>query len=156
MIHVDAHADVADRIVGEPVAHGTPFRGAVEGGCLQTDLVFQIGLRGTANSLEEYDWAEQQGFTAIRAEECWGQSLVGPGWYQERIGDRKTYLSFDVDGIDPAFAPGTGTPEIGGAHRPAGTRNYPWMRGLDLVAPISSRFPRPMIHSEPSPTRPPT
>ncbi|MGB3899558.1 MAG: agmatinase [Mesorhizobium sp.] len=134
MIHVDAHADVADRMFGEPIAHGTPFRRAVDSGCLQTDAVFQIGLRGSANSLEDYDWAREQGFTAIRAEQCWGQSLVGlMEGIRQRIGDRKVYLSFDIDGIDPAFAPGTGTPEIGGLTVPQALEIIRGCRGLNLV-----------------------
>lgn len=134
MIHVDAHADVSDRMFGEPIAHGTPFRRAVESGCLQPDLVFQIGLRGTANSLEDYDWAQKQGFTAFRAEQCWGRSLVGlMDEIRGRIGDRKVYLSFDIDGIDPAFAPGTGTPEIAGLTVPQALEIIRGCRGLQLV-----------------------
>lgn len=115
MVHVDAHADVNDTMFGERIAHGTPFRRAVEEGLLQGDKVWQIGLRGTGYAADDFDWPRQQGFTVIPAHEVWWQSLA-PVMDQVRtvIGDTPCYLSFDIDGIDPAYAGGTGTPEIGG------------------------------------------
>ena len=77
LIHVDAHADVNEAMFGEAIAHGTPFRRAVEEGLLQTDKVWQIGLRGSGYSMEDFDWPRQQGFTLVPAHEVWYQSL-GP------------------------------------------------------------------------------
>jgi guanidinobutyrase len=115
LIHVDAHADINDRMFGETVAHGTPFRRAWEDGCLLGDKVFQIGLRGTGYSPEDFDWSRANGWTVVPAEECWHRSLAP--LMQEvraRIGDAPAYLTYDIDSLDPAFAPGTGTVEIGG------------------------------------------
>lgn len=76
LIHVDAHADVNDHMFGEAIAHGTPFRRAVEEGLLDCDRVVQIGLRGTGYSSEEFEWSRQQGFRVIPAETCWYRSLT--------------------------------------------------------------------------------
>jgi guanidinobutyrase len=115
LIHVDAHADINDDMFGEKIAHGTPFRRALEDGCLQADKVFQIGLRGTGYSPEDFNWSRKQGFTVVPAEDCWYKSLVPlMTEIREKIGDHPVYLSYDIDSLDPAFAPGTGTVEIGG------------------------------------------
>ncbi|WP_246206362.1 agmatinase [Propylenella binzhouense] len=115
LIHVDAHADVNEHMFGEAIAHGTPMRRALEAGCLDPRKVFQIGLRGTGYSPEEFEWSRRQGFTVVPAEECWYRSLA-PLMQEVRraIGDHPVYLSYDIDSLDPAFAPGTGTVEIGG------------------------------------------
>jgi guanidinobutyrase len=115
LIHVDAHADINGAMFGETVAHGTPFRRAWEDGCLLGDKVFQIGLRGTGYSPEDFDWGRANGWTVVPAEECWPCSL-SPLMedVRARIGYAPVYLSYDIDSLDPAFAPGTGTVEIGG------------------------------------------
>lgn len=134
VIHVDAHADVNDDMFGERIAHGTPFRRAVEEGLLQTDKVWQIGLRGSGYSAEDFDWPRQQGFTVVQAHEVWYQSLA-PLMEQvrEAIGQAPCYLSFDIDGIDPAFAGGTGTPEVGGLTVPQALEIIRGCHGLNLV-----------------------
>ncbi|WP_217492110.1 agmatinase [Veronia pacifica] len=115
LIHVDAHADINDHMFGEQIAHGTPFRRSQELGLLDSDAVFQIGLRGTGYEPEDFNWSRSRGWTVIQAEECWGQSLKPiMADIRDQIGERPTYLSFDIDGLDPAFAPGTGTVEVGG------------------------------------------
>lgn len=115
LIHVDAHADISDTMFGEKAAHGCPFRRAWEEDCLINDKVFQIGLRGTGYSPQDFDWARGQGWTVVQAEECWYRSLAPlMAEIRARIGDAPCYLSFDIDSLDPAFAPGTGTVEIGG------------------------------------------
>ena len=115
LIHVDAHADINDTMFGEKVAHGTPFRRAWEDGCLLNDRVFQIGLRGTGYAPADFDWGRDKGWTVVQAEDCWHKSLVPlMADIRAKIGDAPVYLSFDIDSLDPAFAPGTGTVEIGG------------------------------------------
>ncbi len=135
LIHVDAHADVNADMFGEPLAHGTPFRRAVEEGLLQGDKVWQIGLRGSGYSAEDFDWPRQQGFTIVPAHEVWWQSLAPlMASIRDTIGpDMPTYLSFDIDGIDPAYAGGTGTPEIGGLNVPQALEIVRGCRGLNLV-----------------------
>ena len=134
LIHVDAHADVNDEMFGERIAHGTPFRRAVEEGLLQTNKVWQIGLRGSGYAADDFDWPRRQGFTVIPAHEVWWQSLA-PIMDKVRavIGDAPCYLSFDIDGIDPAFAGGTGTPEVGGLTVPQALEVIRGCRGLNLV-----------------------
>lgn len=115
LIHVDAHADINDEMFGEKIAHGTPFRRAHEDGLLLDDKVFQIGLRGTGYSPEDFNWGRSKGWTVIQAEECWGKSLAPlMSDIRAKIGDAPVYLTYDIDSLDPAFAPGTGTVEIGG------------------------------------------
>lgn len=134
LVHVDAHADVNDTMNGEKIAHGTPFRRALEDGLLQPDKVFQIGLRGTGYSAEDFDWCRKQGFTVIPAEACWYQSMAPRmKTIREKLGDTPVYLSFDIDGIDPAYAPGTGTPEVGGLTVPQGLEIIRGLQGCNLV-----------------------
>jgi guanidinobutyrase len=134
LIHVDAHADVNDDMFGESIAHGTPFRRAVEEGLLACDKVYQIGLRGTGYAADDFEWPRSQGFTIVPAHEVWYQSLAP---LMERIrghlGDTPCYLSFDIDGIDPAYAGGTGTPEIGGLTVPQALEVMRGCRGLNIV-----------------------
>ena len=133
LVHVDAHADVNDVMFGEKITHGTPFRRAVEEGLLDCHRVFQIGLRGTGYSADDFDWPRAQGFRVVQAEACWLKSLA-PLMAEVRsvIGATPAYLSFDIDGIDPAFAPGTGTVEIGGLTVPQCLEIIRGCAGLDL------------------------
>jgi guanidinobutyrase len=134
LVHVDAHADVNYTMFGETIAHGTPFRRAVEEGLLDCARVTQIGLRGTGYSAEDFDWGPEQGFTVIQAEACWNRSLAP--LIQEvraRVGSGPVYLSFDIDSLDPAYAPGTGTPEIGGLTVPQCLEIIRGLAGVDLV-----------------------
>jgi guanidinobutyrase len=134
VVHVDAHADVNDTMYGEKIAHGTPFRRAVEEGLLDCARVVQIGLRGTGYHADDFDWCRQQGFRVVQAEECWHRSLAPlMAEVREQVGGGPVYLSFDIDGLDPAFAPGTGTPEIGGLTVPQGLEIIRGLHGLDLV-----------------------
>jgi guanidinobutyrase len=134
LIHVDAHADVNDTMFGEKIAHGTPFRRAVEEGLLDCERVVQIGLRGTGYAAEDFDWCREQGFRVVQTEECWNQSLA-PLMKEVRaqMGRGPVYFTFDIDGIDPAFAPGTGTPEIAGLTVPQALEIIRGAWGVDIV-----------------------
>ncbi len=134
LVHVDAHADINDEMFGERITHGTPFRRAVEEGLLQCDKVWQIGLRGSGYAADDFDWPRRQGFTVVQAHEVWYRSLAPlMDDVRARIGDAPCYLSFDIDGIDPSFAGGTGTPEIGGLTVPQALEIVRGCRGLSLV-----------------------
>ena len=134
MVHVDAHADVNEDMFGERIAHGTPFRRAVEENLLSCHKVFQIGLRGTGYASDDFDWPRAQGFTVIPAHEVWYQSLAPTmARIRESIGQTPCYLSFDIDGIDPAYAGGTGTPEIGGLSVPQALEIIRGCFGLNIV-----------------------
>jgi guanidinobutyrase len=134
LIHVDAHADINDAMFGEAIAHGTPFRRAVEEGLLDTPRVVQIGLRGTGYAADDFDWPRQQGFRVVPVEDCWHRSLT-PLMEEVRgqLGDGPVYVSFDIDSLDPSVAPGTGTPEIGGLTAPQALEIIRGARGLEIV-----------------------
>ena len=134
LIHVDAHADINEHMFGESIAHGTPFRRAVEEGLIDPHRTWQIGLRGTGYTAEDFDWSRDQGFTVVQAEELWHQSaapLIARA--VAALGDGPVYLSFDIDSLDPGFAPGTGTPEIGGLTPIQAIEIIRGCRGLSLV-----------------------
>ena len=116
MIHFDAHTDLFDSYFGGfKFTHGTPFRRAIEEGLLDPKRVVQIGIRGTAYNTEDIDWGRDQGVTIIRIEELFERGIPDVMTEARKIvGADPTYCSFDIDFIDPAYAPGTGTPEIGG------------------------------------------
>lgn len=134
MVHVDAHTDINDEMFGEKIAHGTPFRRAVEEGLLDCDRVVQIGVRGTGYTADDFDWSRQQGFRVVQAEECWHTSLEPlMADVRKKLGGGPVYLSFDIDGLDPAYAPGTGTLEIGGLTTPQGIEVIRGCYGLDIV-----------------------
>lgn len=134
LIHIDAHADINDEMFGEKIAHGTPFRRAWEDGCLINDKVFQIGLRGTGYGPDDFDWCRDKGWTVVPAEECWHKSLVPMMTdIRARIGDAPVYISYDIDSLDPAFAPGTGTVEIGGLTIWQGLEIVRGTSGLNIV-----------------------
>ena len=134
LIHIDAHADINDTMFGETVAHGCPFRRAWEDGCLINHKVFQIGLRGTGYSPEDFDWGRDKGWTVIQAEECWYKSLAPlMAEVRAKIGDAPCYLTYDIDSLDPAFAPGTGTVEVGGLSTWQALEIVRGAAGLNLV-----------------------
>ncbi len=135
MVHVDAHADINDHQFGEKIAHGTIFRRAIEEGLIDAHKMVQIGLRTTGYSADDFDWSRQQGARVVTAEECWYKSLAPlMDEVRESFGnDVPTYLSFDIDGLDPSVAPGTGTPEPGGLMASQGVEIIRGCFGLNLV-----------------------
>jgi guanidinobutyrase len=135
VVHADAHADVNDKMFGETIAHGTVFRRAIEEGLVDPAKMIQIGLRATGYSAEDFDWSREQGVRVVTAEECWYRSLAPlMDEVREAIGvDTPTYLSFDIDGLDPSVAPGTGTPEPGGLTGSQGLEIIRGCFGLNLI-----------------------
>jgi agmatinase len=115
LLHFDSHSDTDDQYFGKPYTHGTPFRRAIEENLLLTDKSIQLGLRGSIYTADHLDIPKQLGFEIMTAEEIQeiGFSRVIDR-VRNRIGDAKVFLSFDIDFVDPAYAPGTGTPEVGG------------------------------------------
>ena len=134
LIHVDAHADVNDEMFGERETHGTVFRRAHEEGLIQADKTYQVGLRGTGYGAEDFKEAAGWGFQQFLAHELWGRDLNTLGAEIRRdIGDLPTYISYDIDSLDPAFAPGTGTPEVGGLTTPQALQLIRALRGVNVV-----------------------
>ena len=116
MIHFDAHTDLYDGYFGGfKYTHGTPFRRAIEEGVLDPKRTIQIGLRGSMYDNDDFEFGEKVGVRLVRIEEAMEK---GPKAIMDEarkiVGDGETYVSFDIDMLDPVYAPGTGTPEIGG------------------------------------------
>ena len=134
LVHVDAHADVNDEMFGERETHGTVFRRAYEEGLLVPELVFQVGLRGTGYTAEDFTEAAGWGFNMTTAPEIWHKSLIPLGnQIKKSIGDHPCYLTYDIDSLDPAYAPGTGTPEIGGLTTPQAMEFIRALQGLNII-----------------------
>ncbi len=113
MIHIDAHCDTAGPYEGSKFHHGGPFREAVLAGVLDPTRTIQIGIRGGAEYLWEFSY--ESGMTVLHVEDVTGLGVPAViARARQVVGDGPTYISFDVDSLDPSFAPGTGTPEIGG------------------------------------------
>jgi len=134
LVHVDAHADVNDEMFGERETHGTVFRRAYEEGIITADKVFQIGLRGTGYTADDFNEAADWGFNQFLAPELWHKSLSPlAADIKAKIGDQPCYITYDIDSLDPAYAPGTGTPEIGGLTTPQAMELIRGLRGLNIV-----------------------
>jgi len=136
MVHIDAHGDTGDDYMGSRFHHGSPFRRAVEDGLLDPKRVIQIGLRGTSTipgSLWEF--SEESGMRVLPMDELHDR---GWRWAVEEarrvVGAGPCYLSFDIDSLDPVWAPGTGTPEAGGLTMIEAQRIVRGLMGLDVVA----------------------
>jgi guanidinopropionase len=116
LIHFDAHSDTNDAYFGNnKLTHGTPFRRAIEEGVLDPKRAVQIGIRGSIYDRHEHDWARAQGVRVIYMEDCIARGIADVMAEAKAIAaSGATYISFDIDCLDPAYAPGTGTPEIGG------------------------------------------
>lgn len=115
MVHIDAHTDTCNEELGSRFTHGTPFRRAVEEGLLDPKRTVQIGIRGAQNSEEGWAFSVESGMRVIFIEEFIELGVKAVTAEARRVvGHGPVYVSFDVDSLDPAFAPGTGTPEVGG------------------------------------------
>lgn len=132
LIHIDAHCDTGGAFDQTKFHHGGPFRNAVLDGVLDPTRTIQIGIRGSAEYLWEFSY--ESGMTVIHAEDIPGIGLDNViRQALEVVGDGPTYLSFDVDSLDPAFAPGTGTPEVGGLSTREALHLLRGFKGVDLV-----------------------
>ena len=134
MVHIDAHTDTCDEEMGYKYTHGTPFRRAVEEGLLDPKRTVQIGIRGAQNSDEGWKFSVESGMRVIFIEEFVELGVESVIAEERRVvGDGPTYISFDVDSLDPAFAPGTGTPEVGGMTPIEAQALLRGLQGLDLI-----------------------
>jgi len=135
MVHFDAHCDTSDSYFGGcKFTHGTPFRRAVEEGLLDPKRTIQIGIRGSMYNDDDWAYSSESGMRVVTIEEYFdiGRDAV----IQEArrvVGDGPTYISFDVDGLDPVYAPGTGTPEIGGYSTFDAQQMIRGLQGLNLI-----------------------
>lgn len=134
MVHIDAHCDTWGEFFGSKFTHGAPFRLAVEAGVLDPKRTIQIGIRGGQNFLDGIEFSRSHGMRVMFIEEF--AELGVERVIQEArrvVGDGPTYISFDVDGLDPVYAPGTGTPEVGGITTLEAQRLLRGLRGLNLI-----------------------
>jgi guanidinopropionase len=134
MVHIDAHCDTGDDYMGSRFHHGAPFRRAVEEGLLDPRRVIQIGIRGTTNDPDLWGFSQRSGMRVLSMEEFDDHGWRHAAEEARRIaGGGPTYLSFDIDSLDPSQAPGTGTPEAGGITALQALRLLRELRGIDFV-----------------------
>ena len=135
MVHFDSHTDLFHSYFGGTLyTHGTPFRRAVEEGLLDPKRVVQIGIRGTQYDSEDLDFAKSVGIRVIKIEEFHARGVSDVmSEAREIVGQGPTYLSYDIDFVDPTFAPGTGTPEVGGPNSYQALQVVRELNGIDLI-----------------------
>ena len=134
LVQLDAHGDTWEEYFGQRFFHGTTFKRALEEKLIDPKASVQAGLRGSLYGAEDIDSARALGFTVLSCDEL---RALGPGVYgdlvRERVGPRPVFLSFDIDVLDPAFAPGTGTPEVGGLSTAEALAFLRALAGIDLA-----------------------
>lgn len=134
MVHIDAHTDTWGEFFGSKFTHGAPFRLAVEDGLLDPKRTIQIGIRGGQNYMDGIEFSLSHGMRVVFMEEFAARGVEQIIEEARRVvGEGPTYVSFDVDGLDPVYAPGTGTPEIGGITTLEAQRLLRGLRGLNLI-----------------------
>ena len=132
LIHFDAHCDTGPELFGHKHHHGGPFRVAAEEGVLDPKRTIQIGIRGPAEPL--WNFSYESGMTVIHIEDLYALGLPAVvAQARTVVGDGPAYLSFDVDGLDPVYAPGTGTPEVGGFNTFEAMQMLRGLQGLNWV-----------------------
>jgi agmatinase len=151
LIHFDSHLDTTDQTFGRRHSHASPFIRAIEEGLIDPKHMLSIGIKGPLNSPRDLDYSRKHGVTIVTREDLASDGPKRLDAFLKKLGDRPAYLTFDIDVIDPAFAPGTGTPSIGGLSsseafvllRRLGTQNSPPnIVGADLVEVLPDRDPQ--------------
>lgn len=133
LVHFDAHLDTIDSVWGEQWSHASPFIRAVESGLIDPSAMISIGVRGPLNSRTDLDFATARGVTILSAGEAGARGAEALAEFVRRLDGRECYLTFDVDVLDPAFAPGTGTLSPGGLTTAEALTMLRSLRGADIV-----------------------
>ena len=135
LIQFDSHTDLFDSYFGgHKFTHGTPFRRAIEEGLVDPKRFVQVGIRGTAYNLDDIEWGMDQGVRIIRVEELFERGVPSVmAEVREIVGNSPTYCTYDIDFVDPTFAPGTGTPEIGGPNSFQAQQVIRELEGINLI-----------------------
>jgi agmatinase len=134
LVQLDSHADTWEQYFGQKYFHGTTFKRAVEEGLLEPAASVQAGMRGPVYDASDLADARQLGFTVVESEDLRALGALRYGTLiRERVGERPVFLSFDIDFLDPAFAPGTGTPEVAGFSTAEAVAFLRSLRGINLV-----------------------
>ncbi len=114
VLHFDSHLDTVDQVWNERHSHASPFIRAIEDGLVDPKAMLSIGIKGPLNTRSDLDFARDHGVTIVTADEWRVEGVQQMEVFKKRLGDRPVYVTFDIDCIDPAYAPGTGTPSVGG------------------------------------------
>lgn len=135
LIQFDSHTDLFDDYFGgHKFTHGTPFRRAIEEGLVDPKRFVQVGIRGTAYNTEDIEWGLEQGIRIIRVEELFDRGISDVmAEVRQIVGNQATYCTYDIDFVDPTFAPGTGTPEIGGPNSFQAQQVIRELAGVNLI-----------------------
>jgi agmatinase len=133
LVHFDAHPDTWDEYFGSKHFHGTTFRRAVEEGLVDGRRIIQIGIRGPLYGPDDFDFHAAHGLEVLRIEDVKERGTAWAAERVERLAGRPAYCSFDIDAVDPAYAPATGTPEVGGLSSYEALVLVRALRSLDLV-----------------------
>jgi agmatinase len=134
LVQIDAHIDTWDEYFGEKYFHGTPFRRAIEEGIIDGRRFIQVGIRGPMYGEEDFEFHRKHGITMIDIDQVKDRGIPWVVGEIRRVATGSAYMTFDIDGVDPAFAPGTGTPEVGGLTSHEAQRLVRGLAGLSLVA----------------------
>jgi arginase family enzyme len=114
LVHFDSHLDTVDSVWGEKWGHASVFRRAIEDGLIDPKRMISVGLKGPLNSRADLEYARRKGIQIVPCEDCWAEGGQQLQAFVENLDGAPAYLTFDIDCVDPAFAPGTGTPSVGG------------------------------------------
>jgi len=133
LIHIDAHLDTWDEYFGGKYFHGTPFRRAVEEGLIDPRQTIQVGIRGSLYAEDDFDFQARHGMSVVPIGEVKEQGVAAVAGRWKGLARGKVYVSFDIDSVDPAYAPGTGTPEVGGLTSYEALSLIRALRGLEVV-----------------------
>jgi len=150
VIHFDSHPDTWDfEYQSHPFSHGTPFRRALEEGLVDPEAYVQVGIRGSTTSADDLADARQLGARVITIDEAFEIGIPAVAKIiQEKVGQRPIYVSLDIDVVDPAFAPGTGTPEVGGFNSYQMLQLLRSLQGLELIGFDLVEVSPPYDHSD--------
>ena len=149
LVHFDSHLDLCDTVFGQKYNHGTPFRRALEEGLIDPERSIQIGMRGSLYDPDDFKIAAELGFQVIPGDILHTMTPQELGKaVRERVGDNKAFLTFDIDFVDPAYAPGTGTPEVGGFTSYETLQYIRGIKDLDFVGFDVVEVAPPYDHSE--------
>lgn len=133
MIHFDSHLDTVDVTLGEKYSHASPFIRAVEDGYLDPQRMLTIGVKGPLNTRHDLDYARAHGVTILTYEQVQREGTATIDRFVDELGSDEVYLTFDIDCVDPAYAPGTGTPSVGGFTSAEVLALLRRLRGIDVV-----------------------
>ena len=133
LAHFDSHLDTVDEVWGEKWTHASPFIRAIEDGLVDPESMLSVGIKGPLNSASDLDYAKQHGVRVVTCAEYRADGAAIVEAFKKQVGDRPVYVTYDIDVVDPAFAPGTGTPSVGGLTSWEALEAVQRLAGLNVV-----------------------